>query len=45
MIIFVQFYFSWTKYLYVYREPQILKLSLKNVFASVGQRPAANAVK
>ncbi|KAL4216396.1 Vacuolar protein [Mactra antiquata] len=27
------------------KEPQILKLQLKNVFASVGQRPAASAVK
>ncbi|XP_060551931.1 intermembrane lipid transfer protein VPS13A-like [Ruditapes philippinarum] len=26
-------------------EPQILKMQLKSVFASVGQRPAANAVK
>lgn len=28
-----------------FREPQLLKLQLKNVFASVGQRPAASALK
>jgi len=30
---------------YDFREPQLLKLQLKNVFASVGQRPAAQALR
>lgn len=29
----------------LFREPQILKLQLKDVYASVGQRPAESAVQ